>query len=119
MSDISAHINNARYSGTYNALLHLSNIFIISFLFAWLLIDSINGFLMRTAGIFFGGFSLGEVFRIVFLAALLLNFKVSNRNGEIFFFLMLFVFLTFSFVHFFLFFSYLFVVFIFFFSVLF
>src|SRR5690625_1068452 len=97
MSDISAHINNARYSGTYNALLHLSNIFIISFLFAWLLIDSINGFLMRTAGIFFGGFSLGEVFRIVFLAALLLNFKVSKRKGEIFFILMPFVFLTLAF----------------------
>src|SRR5690625_6229499 len=103
MSDISAHINNARYSGTYNALLHLSNIFIISFLFAWLLIDSINGFFMLSVLIFFDVFSLCDVFRIVFLAALLLNFKVSKRKGEIFFILMPFVFLTLAFVQYLLF----------------
>jgi len=81
----------------YKHIVYLSDKIVIFYLKFWLLIDMLNGYLMRTAFSFPGGFSLGELSRIFFLIFILLSFRVGKNKSEILFILVPFILISLSF----------------------
>src|SRR5690625_247665 len=87
MQTFSSYNSVIRSDIIYNSIVFLTKCLITFFLFSWLLIDTANGYLMRTIGFEVAGLSLGEILRIVFLLLLIFNLKINNSKGELIFIL--------------------------------
>lgn len=77
----------------------ISEVTAIFFLKYWLLIDMANGYMMRNAMLFPGGFSLGELSRIGFLIVFLISFKIKKNKLDLLFILTPFLLLSMSLAH--------------------
>lgn len=74
-----------QYSTDFGYLKIFAERLVVFFLRYWLLIDMLNGYLMKSNIFFPGGLSLGELSRIFFLIILLFTFKISKNKSEFLF----------------------------------
>jgi len=68
----------------YNGIKRFSQKIVIVFLQYWLLIDMMNGYMMKNGMYLPGGFSLGEISRIAFLIVLILSFRLRENRINLF-----------------------------------
>src|SRR5690625_471493 len=100
MSKIDIYISDIRSnSADYSNLRLLSEKLVIFFLKYWLVIDMVNGYLMKNGMYFPGGFSLGEISRITFLIVFILSFRLKKNKVNLFLILLPMTLLAMSFLH--------------------